>query len=244
MSNRKPAILFFFLLFVSLFVIGCKKENQRNRLAQIIQEWQGKEILFPSNIIFTLHGRDTLTYKIPASPHKIVVYVDSVGCTACDFSFSEWKKFVDEVGRATFGSVPVLFFFHAKNPIEISRSLRIYNIDTPVVFDLNDELNTLNRFPSNQDFQTFLLDENNRVVFIGNPVNNRSIRNLYLSEITDGNHQSAVQSAPGTQIEVGKAEFDLDTIPQGEAKVITVSIKNNGNKHDSPIAISLKGIVE
>jgi hypothetical protein len=38
----------------------------------------------------------------------------------------------------------------------------------PVCFDEQDELNRLNRFPSDMTFQTFLLDKENKVVAIGN----------------------------------------------------------------------------
>ena len=56
-------------------------------------------------------------------------------------------------------------------------------ITTPVCFDMEDHLNALNRFPPRDDFQCFLLDENNRVVCIGNPVHNPRIKEMYLSEI-------------------------------------------------------------
>jgi hypothetical protein len=127
-----------------------------------------------------------------------------------------------------------LFFIHPQNPQNISHLLKIDSINIPVVFDMHDELNTLNRFPTNQDFQTFLLDENNKVLFIGNPVNNRAIRELYLTEIRGGSHQTATPAATITQIEVSETVFDLGSIPKGEAKEVSVSIKNVG---ESPYII-------
>ena len=51
--------------------------------------------------------------------------------------------------------------------------------------DKNDSLNILNKFPSNLMFQTFLLNAENRVVAIGNPVHNNNIKQLYLNIISN-----------------------------------------------------------
>jgi hypothetical protein len=229
MSNSKTVILFFLLLFTTISFIGCKKDKRMKELTKIVQEWEGKEVLFPENIIFTIHGRDTVAYQIPASPHKIVVYIDSTGCMRCRLHFNTWRELIYEIDSLTNATVPVLFFFHVKNPREISHYLQRDSLNIPVVFDLQDELNTLNQFPTHQQFQTFLLDEENKVVFIGNPVNNLAIREMYLAEITSGRYQSSEKTSQTTKIEIAKTVFDLGIIAQGETKTITVPIKNIGN---------------
>jgi hypothetical protein len=234
MSNSKTTFFFFFFIFFAAIFVSCKKDNRKDEITQIIQTWQGKEILFPNDITFTMHGIDTVAYEISTSPHKIVMYIDSVGCMSCRFHFDRWNEFISEIDSLTNATVPVLFFFHAKNPREISQHLQRDNINIPVVFDLQDKLNTLNQFPTHQQFQTFLLDEENKVVLIGNPVNNLTIREMYLSEITNGRYQSSSRPSQTTQIEIIEAEFDLGMIPRGEAKIITVPIKNTG---DSPLII-------
>jgi len=40
-------------------------------------------------------------------------------------------------------------------------------------------LKNINNFPNDPNFQTFLLDQNNKVLIIGNPVTNNNIRQLY-----------------------------------------------------------------
>ena len=95
--------------------------------------------------------------------------------------------------------------------------------------------NTINRFPSHQEFQTFLLDSDNKVLFIGNPVHNLRVKEMYLSEISDNAYQSAsTQSSRKTEVTTDKTEFDLGTIKKGDAKTVSVLIKNTG---DSPLII-------
>jgi len=208
---------------------GCKENNQKNEITKIVQEWKDKEIIFPTNLIFTKHGRDTMDYEIPLSTYKILMYVDSVGCTSCKLQLHKWKEFIDEVDSLTSGTVPVLFFFHPKDLREISYLLRRDGIDIPVCIDTNDYLNAANNFPSLQEFQTFLLNDKNQVLYIGNPVQNVRIKEMYLKEISNNTyHTSSAQSSRNTQITTEKTEFDLGTIQKGNAKTVTVSIKNTG----------------
>lgn len=46
-----------------------------------------------------------------------------------------------------------------------------------------DAFNKLNKLPPYPMFQTFLLDKNNRVIAIGNPIHNPKVKELYLKII-------------------------------------------------------------
>lgn len=53
----------------------------------------------------------------------------------------------------------------------------------PVCMDVNDSMNKLNHFPPDNMFQTFLLDKDNKVIAIGNPVYNSKVKELYMNII-------------------------------------------------------------
>ena len=55
-----------------IVLYSCKEDKTKQEITQIIKEWQGKEIVFPENPIFTQFGNDTITYQIPESEYKIV----------------------------------------------------------------------------------------------------------------------------------------------------------------------------
>ena len=44
-----------------------------------LRRWHGREILFPSNLRFTLYGE--IVDDVISDGYKIVHYVDSAGCT-------------------------------------------------------------------------------------------------------------------------------------------------------------------
>lgn len=219
----------FFTLGIVLLLNGCT-DKQKSSITKIVREWQNKEVVFPAGLVFTKHGRDTVEYEFPHSSHKILVYVDSIGCTSCKLQLHKWKEFIEEVDSLTSGTVAVLFFFHPKDLREISYLLKRDGVDIPVCIDVDDKLNAMNRFPVHQEFQTFLLDDENKVVFIGNPVHNLRVKEMYLSEISSrGAYQSAsLQSARNTQVTADKMEFDLGILSKGDAKTLSVSIKNVG----------------
>lgn len=224
-----------FNFFLTGLFIGCKENKQKKEITRIVQEWQNKKVVFPADLVFTKYGKDTLEYELPLSSHKILMYVDSIGCTSCKLQLHKWKEFIDQVDSLTYGTVPVIFVFHPQDLREISYLLKRDDIDIPVCIDMEDKLNIINRFPTHQEFQTFLLDDENKVVFIGNPVHNLRVKEMYLSEISNNTYQAATaQSSRHTQIEADKLEFDLGTIPKGDAKTVSVSIKNVG---ESPFMI-------
>ena len=219
--------LFIFLLFI-LILSSCRENNQKKEITEIIKSWQGKEIIFPEGLIFTKYGKDTIEYNIPVSDYKIIMYVDSVGCTECKLLLNRWKKFIHEVNLIANNTVPILFFFYPKDLREISFILQQDSIDIPVCIDKENKINQINHFPSQQDFQCFLLDKQNRVIYIGNPIRNEQIKEMYLSAISNGKYSPSVQSSGITRIKVDQTNFDLGILKKDDNKKVCVIIRNIG----------------
>jgi hypothetical protein len=91
---------------------------------RLVQEWQGKEIRFPKEITFTRFVTDTVDYQIPTSDYKVLIYVDSIGCTSCKLQLPKWRKLIARVDSLTGGTVPFLFFFQSKDDKELRYILR------------------------------------------------------------------------------------------------------------------------
>ncbi|GHV65411.1 hypothetical protein FACS1894199_06030 [Bacteroidia bacterium] len=72
-----------FLLVAIRLLFSCKDRDPKIELARMVTEWQGKELVFPANPIFTRYVTDTVDYRIQNSEYKVLVYVDSTGCTSC-----------------------------------------------------------------------------------------------------------------------------------------------------------------
>lgn len=210
-------------ILIALCLYSCKKTD-KEKINYLVQEWSNKEIFYPNAMNFTVLGNDTnLLLK---SEYKIISYVDSIGCTSCKLRLVQWKEFIDLLD--SIGDIPVLLFMHPKNKNELTYILKRDNFVYPICIDENDSLNKLNHFPSDMMFQTFLLDKNNKVLAIGNPVHNPKVKELYLS-IIQGNTIIKEKESIFTKIEIDKQAISLGNFSWQEEQKVIFSVKNIGN---------------
>lgn len=203
------------------------EESREEAMLRLVNEWNGKEIKFPVHSVFTIQGKDTVDFEFCNANYKVITYIDSVGCTSCKLQLPRWKKLVGEVDSITNGSVPFLFYFHPKDMKELRYLTRRDDFEYPVCFDEKDELNRLNRFPSDMTFQTFLLDKDNKVVAMGNPVLNPKIKDLYLDVIKE--KKETGQATNVTSASVNQTVLDFGSFPQLEKQEKSFVLTNTGN---------------
>lgn len=217
------------ILLLTIFLSACQ-DKQKEIITLLVKEWQGKQILFPENMVFTRFASDTTNFVIPTSDYKVLVFVDSIGCTSCKLQLSRWKEFIRYTDSISQKNIPFLFFFQFDDQWEIHSLLIRENFDKPICLDRSDSLNQLNHFPKDIRFQVFLLDKNNKVVVIGNPVHNPNVKELYLEEISRKQPVAPIQ----TTVKVEKVSLLLETIPLGKSKDTLFTLVNTG---DQPLVI-------
>ena len=217
------------ILLLTIFLSACQ-DKQKEIITLLVKEWQGKQILFPENMVFTRFASDTTNFVIPTSDYKVLVFVDSIGCTSCKLQLSRWKEFIRYTDSISQKNIPFLFFFQFDDQWEIHSLLIRENFDKPICLDRSDSLNQLNHFPKDIRFQVFLLDKNNKVVVIGNPVHNPNVKELYLEEISRKQPVAPIQ----TTVKVEKESLLLETMPLGKSKDTLFTLVNTG---DQPLVI-------
>lgn len=216
------------LLIIGLSLFVSCQETERERFTRMVNEWMGKEIKFPEHSVFTVQGKDTVDFDYQDADYKVVSYIDSTGCTSCKLKLDSWKEFMEEVQKQSDKKVSFLFFFHPKDKRELRFLSRQSSFNYPVCFDEKDEFNTLNRFSSDITFQTFLLDKNNRVITVGNPVHNPKVKELYLKHITG--RMNSTMSTPNTSVSLSELEKDFGVIPLTDTREHVFQLVNTGNK--------------
>lgn len=209
----------------TLCTIACQ-DNGRKAIARTVAQWQGRPVLMPEEAVFTIQTRDTVAMDVYAPTHKVLVYVDSTGCTSCRLQLHEWKKFIAEVDSATGGRVPFLFFLSPKSVKEARYITRRDDFTYPICVDMQNRLDSLNRFPEQDMFHTFLLDKENRVAVIGNPIHNRSVRDLYMKTLTGRETEKSAY----TVVEVPVNSLELGTLSVGEEKTVSFTLRNKGDR--------------
>lgn len=209
------------LLLVFLIITACKVNNKKNE-SLIIEKWSGKKIYFPEKIVFTTNLIDTTTFKFSQSKLKVLIYADTTDCMGCKLQLNKWKEFMTTINTVTTDTIPFLFFVFPKDMEELEYLIRSENFNYPICVDTNDQLNKLNHFSSDV---TFLLDENNRVIAVGNPTLNFDIKNLYLEKVTGIKHTI---NSINTTAEIDQPLIDLGTFGKLDFKEFPVAIRNTG----------------
>ena len=215
-------------LMMCVWMLASCQESREEAMLRLVNEWNGKEIKFPTRSVFTIQGKDTVDFEFKDADYKVVTYIDSVGCTSCKLQLGRWKELVTEVDSLSNGSVPFLFYFHPKDRKELRYLTRRDDFTYPVCFDEEDELNRLNQFPTDMTFHTFLLDKENKVVAMGSPVLNPKVKELYLGLITGS--RSSQPSGQTTEVSVNQTVIDFGRFPKDEKQERSFVLTNKGKR--------------
>ena len=213
----------YLLLTISCFY-SCK--DRRDDINQLVNKWEDKEIVFPAHSIFTVQGRDTVSFSFSDANYKIVSYIDSVGCTGCKLHLPRWRRFMYEVDTLMNASVPFVFYFHPKNIEDLRYIIRRDTFTHPVCLDVSDKFNILNHFPSEKAFQTFLLNKKNKIIAIGNPILNPKVKELYL-KILAGNISKTTTTSM-TEVAIDNLKLDFGSFIHSEIQERSFVLTNIG----------------
>lgn len=131
--------------------------------------------------------RNNIKYDKVLNGCKIVNYVDSKSCSICYMkSIYKWDDFI-YVNEETKN---VEYFFiidvRGQNIDELKNALDKIFFSQNIYFDTNGIFISKNKHISdNQLYHTFLLDKNNNIVLVGNPINNQEMGKLYITTINN-----------------------------------------------------------
>ena len=217
------------LLLVLALLASCKQTSNADKVAQVVQAWQGREVLFPDTPVFTIYGQDTVDYNFRNADYKVVSYVDSVGCLSCKLQLDRWKDIIHRIDSVADVRVPFVFFFSPEKQRDVVYATKSGGFDHPIVLDLKNEFNTLNHFPADFNFQTMLLDKDNKVVAIGNPVQSPKILDLFQSVIL-GLDEDSKPPVTLTTASIDQSAIDFGQMSLGEKQESAVRLTNTGSK--------------
>lgn len=159
-----------------LSLLSCTTGNKH--LSESPEFWLGREIMFPADMPFQVQG-SAVDYDVDDCDYKILCYVDSIGCSVCSMNMPGWELFLSQVVSNPDISVKFIMAVNTDNEAEIIRKARQYRFNYPIVIDKRNAIDSLNHFPSDIRSQTFLLDEYNRVIVVGNPLFDPEIMKEY-----------------------------------------------------------------
>ena len=178
-------IIFFYLIVSALICSACGGNNEsKKQFEKDLRLFKTQMITLPDNIISKHYDEQTQSQvSLLNRPLKMIVYVNRTGCMDCRLrSLIPIYMFILENRHLeNFGVIIILNPSDKENADNVLREM---NFRHTIFYDLDGSFERLNpHLPTNELFHTFLLNKDNKVVLVGNPVHNEKLKKLYLAEL-------------------------------------------------------------
>lgn len=201
-----------------LFVIGCflltsckdiATSKEKERIIEVLREMEGKTVHFPHDMLANFEIDSLLSRNF-----KLVVYVDSAECTECNLALDEWSVKIREMKQIN-NDVAFLFVINSSNPSVVNSLLSKHRFDYPVFIDSTNSFFKMNSLSKERRFQMFLLNCDNKIVIVGDPIRNDNIWMLYKKELRSNLYSSFTKpkveeiQIDTTMIDLGEFSYDV-----------------------------------
>lgn len=222
--TKIPSALTSVLLMILMILTGsCSRSNreQRQHAEEMVREWTGKAIQLPDSLSL-INGN---MYYAKDADFTILSYIDSAGCTVCHLKLPFWKQYLPLVDSLAGASVVrFLFVIQPKSNQDLKQIAERAQFQYPIHADTANAIAITNRFPEELEYSTFLLDRNHRVLAVGNPVLNKSIKKVYLDIV--GKRKIDRNTTPYDPSQDNS--YDFGKIRPGAKAVHTFRLENTG----------------
>ncbi len=161
----------------------CSCTSNISRIEREVKEMINRRIEFTGNYII-IPSKDSVKIKNMLSDEaKIVTYIDKYqSCNECTFNaLKQWCKVLNKLNTQRFSYIIV---FYTEEVDEIRRIIEHENFSVPVICYKTDEFGKKNKISDKlTKNRTFLLNQYNEIVLIGEPFNNKKLFELYNTTI-------------------------------------------------------------
>lgn len=169
-------------LLVSVILVVCISSctmTTKDKYLDII----GKRIDIPTDLVFSIYGEDTIAHP-QWGEYIIVSYIDKKECLSCNLQLSSWKNFFAEIKERNIVAPDLIVVINPSTREDAIQVLKENNFDWPVCIDIDNDYFKMNNLFDDRSFYTLLLDGENKVILVGNPVHSDKIKELYFQSLT------------------------------------------------------------
>lgn len=171
---------------VLLFIMGCcllaACNSQKRGLEEKIEKLQSKAIEMPYERM-ACWASDSIKAISPwnKAKLKLVHYIDTLTCSTCYLQKAALNELICSMEKLSNNEFYNVFIINpdSKTKKRLESDFHSRRIPQTIFVDsTNIFMETNSNIPSESMYHTFLLDENNKVVLVGNPIANEKIGDL------------------------------------------------------------------
>jgi len=180
MKHKTILIILFALLSSCGHIIGSRDTIDSE---ETVIKWYQKEIILPDSLF---QIRQSIKEKVCLSnalKSKVKLFSilgnDCSSCTIAQLLF--WDRFIQEYEERS--GFQLVLVYSGPNDYFCNVLWEDFGIQTPVLLDETGLITTMNSIFEYPEYNTILLDSENKVQLIGDFVNNKELYHLYIEEI-------------------------------------------------------------
>ena len=168
-------------LYLALISTSCVEQR---KVRKIMSEFVETEIVIPDDLECIYKRNISGIRKDTLKPNKLIVFYDTSDCSSCRISHLIDLYPIYDMADTSGFSVLTIFSPKPEDVKDVILQLTIADHLMPIYVDATGEFNRLNQnIPSDLRFHSFLLDENNKPIFVGNPLSSYKLLELFTETI-------------------------------------------------------------
>ena len=179
-ENNLALILLISIIIGICFACDSPKKETKNK----VSEYMGDTLYLPTKT--EILYKDSLYHKNTPINNQAKLRISTLlwgDCHSCIADLKKWEEFYQFVENKK--EVEIMFYLYTSDLKFFRKSLYKKEIHKyPLILDIDLKYIDRNKLPFKQKiYQTFLLDSNNKVILVGNPIYSDKLMKLYKEEI-------------------------------------------------------------
>lgn len=175
---------FFIICGLALLLFSSCKDQGKKVISEHLDALYGKEVKFVHQDRYIIDGRDTVIHMTDTPDFKIVIFADSSGCQPCNLRLGEFNLKIREL-KLIDKNARFIVIVQNSDYREFEHNVKHDMPGYPFIYDTEGLFLKINKLPLDSRFHAFLLDKNDKIVLVGNPVGNDKLWDLYKRHIRE-----------------------------------------------------------
>ena len=170
------------IMLIANSVLGC--DNNTKKIRDKVNSMLSQNVIFPTDLKeYAIHDSIYTKSKITGN-YKIVTYFSPLLCTSCNLNrLMEWDLLKEEFPEIPF--VYILSYNSEQDEEDIKSTLHEIQFLQKVFLDKGNHFHEQNSYLNfNPLFHTFMIDQNNKIILVGDPSTNDNVLQLYKRQLS------------------------------------------------------------
>lgn len=177
-----------YVILVVFTLIALSSCSESFKLKKMMSEFVQSQIQIPDDLQSIYKNTLSTIEKDSLMPLKLIVYYDSLDCSSCRIShFMDLYPLYKMADTSNF-SIITIFSPKKENLEDVKLQISMANYPERIYLDTNRNFCKLNEsIPNDHRFHSFMLNDDGRPIFVGNPLGNTRLMQVFIKTLQTHN---------------------------------------------------------